>query len=72
MHFMSRRVPEEVLGSAQGVFFALSGTIMAIATTVSGQLYEAHGDGAYWVMAAMALGAGISLIYGLGSAPERR
>ena len=50
-HAIARTVPEEVTGSAQGVFAMVVGLFMAIATLLAGPLYENLGGNAFWVMA---------------------
>ncbi len=50
-----RHVPAHVMASAQGYLVAATGIVMSSATIASGPLYARYGEGAYYVMSAMAL-----------------
>lgn len=51
MHFIMRSVPEERIGSGQGVGFVLGGITTGLLLLVSGSLYDAFYAHAFWVMA---------------------
>jgi PPP family 3-phenylpropionic acid transporter len=62
MGLLVRHVPGHVTASAQGYLSACGGLIMSCAAIASGMVYARHGDGVYYVMAAMALaGAAVML-----------
>lgn len=57
MHFIMRSVPEEHIGSGQGVGFVLSGLAMGIFLLASGSLYEVFYAHSFIVMAFVAAAA---------------
>ncbi|CFX40675.1 Major facilitator superfamily protein [Candidatus Filomicrobium marinum] len=55
IHFMSQAVPEKLAGTAQALYASVGmGLAMAIATLISGVLYERFAGGAYLGMAGLA------------------
>lgn len=50
----ARLVPHGLIASAQGLHFAVTGTVMALGQFASGRLYGSIGEGVYLAMAAMA------------------
>jgi MFS transporter, PPP family, 3-phenylpropionic acid transporter len=67
MGLLVRHVPIHLMARGQGYLAACSGIVMSSASIVSGAVYAQHGQGVYYVMAAMA-GLGGLLIW---SARER-
>jgi PPP family 3-phenylpropionic acid transporter len=60
MGLLVRHVPLHVMARGQGYLAACSGIVTSIASIVSGAVYAGHGQGVYYLMAAMALsGAGL-------------
>lgn len=56
VHFISQAIPDEVSGTAQGLYAAFAaGIVMGAALLVSGPLYGMLGKYAYLVMAGVAL-----------------
>jgi PPP family 3-phenylpropionic acid transporter len=55
MGLLARRVPVHVMARGQGYLAACSGIITSGASILSGAVYARHGQGVYYVMAAMAL-----------------
>jgi PPP family 3-phenylpropionic acid transporter len=55
MGLLVRRVPVHVMARGQGYLAACSGIITSGASILSGAVYARHGQGVYYVMAAMAL-----------------
>ena len=56
VHFISEAIPEEMSGTAQGLYAAFAaGIAMGAAILVSGPLYQALGSHAYLVMAGIAV-----------------
>jgi PPP family 3-phenylpropionic acid transporter len=55
MGLMVQHVPIPVITRAQGYLSACGGIVSSIASIVSGMVYARYGQGAYYVMAAMAL-----------------
>jgi PPP family 3-phenylpropionic acid transporter len=56
IHFMSKAVPEQLAGTAQALYASVGmGLAMAIATLLSGTLYQNYAGGAYLGMSALAL-----------------
>lgn len=56
IHFISQAVPEELTGTAQALYASVGmGLAMAIATLISGSLYQHYAAGAYLGMAALAI-----------------
>jgi PPP family 3-phenylpropionic acid transporter len=50
-----RHVPVQVMARGQGYYAACSGIVTSGASILSGAVYARHGQGVYYVMAAMAL-----------------
>jgi PPP family 3-phenylpropionic acid transporter len=59
MGLLVRHVPVHVMARGQGYFAACSGIITSGASIVSGAIYARHGQGVYYVMAAMALSGAV-------------
>ena len=59
MGLMVRHVPVPVITRAQGYLAACSGIVASCASLVSGAIYARHGQGVYYVMAAMALSGAV-------------
>jgi PPP family 3-phenylpropionic acid transporter len=55
MGLMVRHVPGHVMARGQGYLTACTGIITSIASVLSGAIYAQHGQGVYYLMAAMAL-----------------
>jgi PPP family 3-phenylpropionic acid transporter len=55
MGLLVRNVPGHVMARGQGYFAACSGIVSGGASILSGAVYARHGQGVYYVMAAMAL-----------------
>ena len=55
MGLLLRHVPVNVMARGQGYYAACSGIITSSASILSGAVYARHGQGVYYVMAAMAL-----------------
>jgi PPP family 3-phenylpropionic acid transporter len=55
MGLLVRHVPADVMARGQGYLAACSGIVTSSASIVSGAVYARHGQGVYYVMAAMAL-----------------
>jgi MFS transporter, PPP family, 3-phenylpropionic acid transporter len=55
MGLLVRHVPGHVMARGQGYFAACSGVVASSAAILSGRIYAGHGQGVYYVMAAMAL-----------------
>jgi PPP family 3-phenylpropionic acid transporter len=55
MGLLVRRVPGHVMARGQGYLAACSGIVTSSASILSGAIYARHGQGVYYVMAAMAL-----------------
>ncbi|MGZ3351317.1 MAG: MFS transporter, partial [Xanthobacteraceae bacterium] len=55
MGLMVRHVPINVMARGQGYYAACSGIVTSSASILSGAIYARHGQGVYYVMAAMAL-----------------
>jgi len=55
MGLMVRHVPINVMARGQGYYAACSGIVSSSASILSGAIYARHGQGVYYVMAAMAL-----------------
>jgi PPP family 3-phenylpropionic acid transporter len=55
MGLLVRHVPVHVMTRGQGYFAACSGIVTSGASILSGAVYARHGQGVYYVMAAMAL-----------------
>ena len=55
MGLMVRHVPVHVMARGQGYYAACSGIVTSSASVLSGAVYARHGQGVYYVMAAMAL-----------------
>jgi MFS transporter, PPP family, 3-phenylpropionic acid transporter len=59
MGLLVRHVPVHVMARGQGYFAACSGVVSSSASILSGAIYARHGQGVYYVMAAMALSGAI-------------
>jgi PPP family 3-phenylpropionic acid transporter len=55
MGLMARHVPGHVMARGQGYLTACTGIVTSIASVLSGAIYAQHGQGVYYLMAAMAL-----------------
>ncbi len=55
MGLLVRHVPGHVMVRGQGYLAACSGIVTGTASVLSGAVYARHGQGVYYVMAAMAL-----------------
>jgi PPP family 3-phenylpropionic acid transporter len=55
MGLLVRHVPVNAMARGQGYYAACSGIITSSASILSGLVYARHGQGVYYVMAAMAL-----------------
>jgi MFS transporter, PPP family, 3-phenylpropionic acid transporter len=55
MGLLVRHVPVQVMARGQGYYAACSGIVTSSASILSGAVYARHGQGVYYVMAAMAL-----------------
>jgi PPP family 3-phenylpropionic acid transporter len=55
MGLLVRHVPGQVMARGQGYFAACSGIVASGTSILSGAVYARHGQGVYYVMAAMAL-----------------
>jgi PPP family 3-phenylpropionic acid transporter len=59
MGLLVRQVPGHVMARGQGYFAACSGIVTSSTSIVSGVVYARHGQGVYYVMAAMALSGAV-------------
>ena len=59
MILLARHVPVQVMARGQGYFAACSGIVTSGASILSGMIYAWHGQGVYYVMAAMALSGAV-------------
>ena len=59
MGLLVRHVPVPVMARGQGYYAACSGIVTSIASILSGAVYARHGQGVYYVMAAMALSGAV-------------
>jgi len=59
MGLLLRHVPVNVMARGQGYYAACSGIITSSASILSGAVYARHGQGVYYVMAAMALSGAV-------------
>ena len=59
MGLMVRHVPVHVMARGQGYYAACSGIVTSSASILSGAVYARHGQGVYYVMAAMALSGAV-------------
>jgi PPP family 3-phenylpropionic acid transporter len=59
MGLLVRHVPVHVMARGQGYFAACSGVVTSSASILSGVIYARHGQGVYYVMAAMALSGAV-------------
>jgi PPP family 3-phenylpropionic acid transporter len=59
MGLLVRHVPIHVMAKAQGYFAACGGIVASSASIASGAVYLRHGQGVYYVMAAMALAGAV-------------
>jgi MFS transporter, PPP family, 3-phenylpropionic acid transporter len=59
MGLLVRHVPIQVMARGQGYLAACSGIVASSASILSGAIYARHGEGVYYVMAAMALAGAV-------------
>ena len=59
MGLLVRHVPVHVMARGQGYLAACSGIVASSASILSGAVYARHGQGVYYVMAAMALSGAV-------------
>jgi PPP family 3-phenylpropionic acid transporter len=59
MGLLVRHVPVQVMARGQGYYAACSGIVTSSASILSGAVYARHGQGVYYVMAAMALSGAV-------------
>jgi PPP family 3-phenylpropionic acid transporter len=59
MGLLARHVPGHVMARGQGYLAACTGIVTSSAAILSGPIYARHGQGVYYVMAAMAMSGGI-------------
>jgi PPP family 3-phenylpropionic acid transporter len=59
MGLLLQHVPHTVMARGQGYLTACTGIVTSIASVLSGAIYARHGQGVYYLMAAMALGSAI-------------
>jgi PPP family 3-phenylpropionic acid transporter len=59
MGLLMRHVPVHVMARGQGYFAACAGIVASSASILSGAIYARHGQGVYYVMAAMALSGAV-------------
>jgi MFS transporter, PPP family, 3-phenylpropionic acid transporter len=59
MGLLVRHVPGHVMARGQGYLAACGGIVASIASILSGAIYAQHGQGVYYVMAAMALSGAV-------------
>jgi PPP family 3-phenylpropionic acid transporter len=59
MGLLVRHVPGHVMARGQGYFAACAGIVTSSASILSGAVYARHGQGVYYVMAAMALSGAV-------------
>jgi PPP family 3-phenylpropionic acid transporter len=59
MGLLVRHVPAQVMARGQGYYAACSGIVTSSASILSGAVYARHGQGVYYVMAAMALSGAV-------------
>jgi PPP family 3-phenylpropionic acid transporter len=55
MGLLLRHVPHHVMARGQGYLTACTGIVTSLASVLSGAIYARHGQGVYYLMAAMAL-----------------
>jgi MFS transporter, PPP family, 3-phenylpropionic acid transporter len=55
MGLLVQHVPPHVMARAQGYLTACTGIVTSLASVLSGAIYARHGQGVYYLMAAMAL-----------------
>jgi len=55
MGLLLHHVPHTIMARAQGYLTACTGIITSLASVLSGAIYARHGQGVYYLMAAMAL-----------------
>ena len=74
MGLLVRHVPVHVMARGQGYLAACAGIVASSASILSGAVYARHGQGVYYVMAAMALAGAVlmwSARHRLGNHPQR-
>jgi PPP family 3-phenylpropionic acid transporter len=59
MGLMVRHVPSHVMARGQGYLTACTGIVTSIASVLSGAIYARHGQGVYYLMAAMGLASAV-------------
>jgi PPP family 3-phenylpropionic acid transporter len=64
MGLLVRHVPGHVMARGQGYLAACSGIVTSCASILSGAIYARHGQGVYYVMAAMALSGALVMWLG--------
>ncbi|MBN9004639.1 MAG: MFS transporter [Rhizobiales bacterium] len=62
MGLLMRNVPSHVAARAQGYLAACSGIVASSASMLSGAIYAQHGQGVYYVMAAMGAAGGLVIV----------
>ena len=62
MHFLARAIPAPLSASAQSLYSAATGVVLALALLLAGPLYGLYGAGAYYAMTAMSLLGGACCI----------
>lgn len=62
MGLLVRNVPSHVAARAQGYLAACSGIVASSASMLSGAIYTQHGQGVYYVMAAMGAAGGLVIV----------
>ena len=66
VNLVADAVPSELGGTAQSLMYSVSSLVGALSTLAAGALYGAYGAGAFWAMAAIALGALVLVLAPLG------
>jgi PPP family 3-phenylpropionic acid transporter len=61
MGLLVRHVPVQVMARGQGYYAACSGIVTSSASILSGAVYARHGQGVYYLMAAMALSGAVMM-----------
>jgi PPP family 3-phenylpropionic acid transporter len=61
MGLLVRHVPPHAMARGQGYLAACSGIVTSGASILSGAVYARHGQGVYYVMAAMALSGAVAM-----------
>src|SRR3981189_3887075 len=66
MGLVVQHVPGHVMARGQGYLTACTGIVTSIASVLSGAIYAQHGQGVYYLMAAMALVSAMVMWLGRG------